>query len=256
VSLPKPAHWKDRPTTSALGALAFAAGVGAVCLIWAVGAIRRADYITAIAMFGLAMFMVALLSVVLISRLGWVSFRGNFDCEGTVLRVDSRISMLFIAGMAFLISTSVVFAVFGPFGAIDIPMAGRQTIAIPIGMAIVGIIALTGLMRAVFLGGLGSVRLTPDGFAVATMFSTEEGRWSDVVELTDETADRRAYLPIVIVMKDGSSRVIKPANSYTSYGRGLYWMVRHYWLHPEHRDELTDGRALDRLRCEQFDVDS
>ena len=32
-------------------------------------------------------------------------------------------------------------------------------------------------------------------------------------------------------------------------------MIRHYWKHPENRAELTDGRALERLRNEQFDPD-
>lgn len=30
-------------------------------------------------------------------------------------------------------------------------------------------------------------------------------------------------------------------------------MARHYWRHPEDRNELTDGRALDRLRNDQFE---
>jgi hypothetical protein len=36
-------------------------------------------------------------------------------------------------------------------------------------------------------------------------------------------------------------------------GAALYWMIRHYWLHPENRIELTDGRALERLRNEDFE---
>jgi len=29
-------------------------------------------------------------------------------------------------------------------------------------------------------------------------------------------------------------------------------MVRFYWKHPESRDELTDGRVIERLRDEDF----
>jgi hypothetical protein len=32
-------------------------------------------------------------------------------------------------------------------------------------------------------------------------------------------------------------------------------MVRHYWRHPDDRSELTDGRALERLRDEPFALD-
>lgn len=256
MSLPKPVHWRETPSITAVGALVFAGAVGIVALVWAMAAARRADYLTAIAMLGLAMFMLCLLSSVTIGRLGRVNPRAAFDSEGTVLRVDAVISRLFIAGLCFLVLSTALFAVFGSSGGIDIPMVSRQRFAVPIAMAIVGVIALVGVIRAVALGGLGSIRLTPHGFEVATMFSTDSGRWSDVDELTDLTADKHAYLPIVMVMKDGSSQVITATNSYTSNGRGLYWMVRHYWLHPEHRAELVDGRAVERLSREQFDVDS
>ena len=42
---------------------------------------------------------------------------------------------------------------------------------------------------------------------------------------------------------------------YAPNGAALYWMVRHYWKHPEDRAELTDGRALERLRTEQFEAE-
>jgi len=58
----------------------------------------------------------------------------------------------------------------------------------------------------------------------------------------------------VLCRADGSELVLDGADFYVPKGVGLYWMVYHYWRHPEDRAELADGRALDRLRDERFDV--
>jgi hypothetical protein len=42
------------------------------------------------------------------------------------------------------------------------------------------------------------------------------------------------------------------AGSYPPEGRALRRIVHCYWKHPENRHELTDGRALERLRNEDF----
>jgi hypothetical protein len=54
-------------------------------------------------------------------------------------------------------------------------------------------------------------------------------------------------------LKDKKPIVVKNASGYAPSGAALYWMIRHYCRHPENRAELTDGRALERLRTEQFD---
>jgi hypothetical protein len=62
-------------------------------------------------------------------------------------------------------------------------------------------------------------------------------------------------VPVDVEMQDGSNHVVNAAN-FTPHGVALYWMMRHYWRHPEDRIELTDGRALERLRNEDFDIGS
>ena len=110
------------------------------------------------------------------------------------------------------------------------------------------------LAAATRRGGIGYVRLTRSGFEIAELARTGQGLWADVREVSDEAIDKRTQHPIDVEMTDGSSQVIHWAADFTPQGIALYWMVRHYWLHPEDRAELADGRAVERLRDEDFDT--
>jgi hypothetical protein len=59
----------------------------------------------------------------------------------------------------------------------------------------------------------------------------------------------------VLSLQDGTEEIIEGADLYVPRGAALYWMVRHYWRHSDGRAELTDGRAVDRLREERFELD-
>jgi hypothetical protein len=98
----------------------------------------------------------------------------------------------------------------------------------------------------------GYLRFGVDSIEHADMRRTQTVRWEDVVDVSDE-ADRRTRNPIVFVVKHAKPVVVANADRLASSGPALYWMARHYWQHPATRDELSDGRALGRLRNEQFD---
>ncbi len=57
-----------------------------------------------------------------------------------------------------------------------------------------------------------------------------------------------------MMMSDGRPSTLVAADSYTPDGKALRELVRFYWQHPEHRCELTDGRALERLSKEKFEA--
>jgi hypothetical protein len=114
------------------------------------------------------------------------------------------------------------------------------------------VLSVTGLIALLRNREPGYLRVGVDGIEHADMFRTRRARWEDIVDVTDK-ADKRARNPIVFVVKDAKPVVVPNADRYSSSGAALYWMTRHYWQHPENRDELVDGRALDRLRGEQFD---
>jgi hypothetical protein len=91
-----------------------------------------------------------------------------------------------------------------------------------------------------------------DGIEHANILRTRRSRWEDVVDILDK-ADKPARNPLVCVVRGAKPVVVPNADRFGSSGPALYWMTRHYWQQPKNRDELVDGRALDRLRGEQFD---
>ena len=59
---------------------------------------------------------------------------------------------------------------------------------------------------------------------------------------------------MVLRLRDGKEEIISVADIYVPGGVALYWLVRHYWRHPEDRTELVDTRAKERLRDGRFDL--
>lgn len=253
--LPNPENWRSRP---ALTAVSLVLGLCAIALgsWWSVVALSRAEYATAFVAVGYSAAFLCLMSAIAITKLGWVHARPVTDKNGTVVPIDRVVSALYIATAILIIPCGIAALVFGFMGKLDLPVSGDRSqafLALLVGFAVIGGISMVGALFA--RGGLGHVYLMPSGFEISELRRTGEGLWDDVTDVSDETSDRRAAQPIELVMKDGSTHVINGAATYTPHGAVLYWMVR-YWLHPEDRAELTDGRAVERLRNEDFDTAS
>jgi hypothetical protein len=122
-------------------------------------------------------------------------------------------------------------------------------------MASAVIVAISGLFTAYRRGGMGYLKLTSTGIENANVAFTKSFAWDDVVKVTDRAETKRTRKAIVLSLQDGSEEIIEGADLYVPRGAALYWMVRHYWHNPEDRPELTDGRALDRLREGRFELD-
>jgi hypothetical protein len=255
LKLPKPERWHDKPTWLGIAGLAAVVGFGVLSACWAVVVVTKREYLTAQVMCGFAICSLCFVLAATIKQLGRITVRGTYDSGGTVLRVDRGFARLTgIAGAAF-VGSGALFVSYVPFGELDIPLGltGRITFSTVIAPMVVWAVIAFGRARG--RGATGHVRLTLDGFDVADVVSTCDGRWADVVDVTDRAPDKRARRPVVLEMKTGPRQVITTADSYTPHGRGLYWMVRHYWKHPQSCSEFTNGQALQRLRDEEFDVD-
>jgi hypothetical protein len=256
VRLPKPENWHERPSLTALSFL-FVFGATALGSWWSVVVLSRAEYATALVAFGFsAAFLCATLAIT-ITKFGWVHARGVTDKNGTVVPIDRIVSALYSETAILIIPCGIAALVFGFMGKLDLPVSGDRSqafLALLVGFAVIGGISMVGALFA--RGWLGHVCLMPSGFEISELRRTSEGSWDDVKDVSDKTSDRRAAQPIELVMNDGSTHVINGAATYSPHGVALYWMVRHYWLHPEDRAELTDGRAVERLRDEDFDTAS
>ncbi|GAA1480977.1 hypothetical protein GCM10009624_14170 [Gordonia sinesedis] len=81
-----------------------------------------------------------------------------------------------------------------------------------------------------------------------------EIHWGEIREIADKTPSGRSEngQPIVVHRIDAQPYVFDKAGGFTPNGAALYWMLRYYWLHPERRGELADGRALSRYLVGDF----
>lgn len=254
--LPKPEQWRDRPVLTAVAFL-FGLTFAGVCAWWGVAGLVRSQYLTALVMLGCAVTVLCGLLGAAIAKLGWVTPCASVDAQGTLLRIDSFVTWLCCAAAVVIIPSGALFVVLVLTGGLDIPVASdrqRGFLAVLMGLAVIGGFGILAAMAK--RGGLGHVRLTRTGFEIAALARTSHGLWANVREVSDEAVDKRAQHPVDVEMKNGSNHVVNGAANFTPHGVALYWMVRHYWLHPEDRAELTDGRAVERLRKEDFDVAS
>jgi hypothetical protein len=79
--------------------------------------------------------------------------------------------------------------------------------------------------------------------------------WDDIVRLADHSKAKKTRKAAVLTLRDGNEKIIDGLDFYVPKGALLYWMIRHYWLNPDERAELVDGRALERLKAGRFDID-
>lgn len=250
MPLREPGNWRERDLTVALGLLLFGAS-GVVGAFWTIGAVRHGDFLTAVITAGGTVFAFGFCAIAGVGRFRRVALRGTVDANGTVLRPDPLGTWLICITFAAVVPSGVLYVIFVPQGVVDMPLSRGEQIFTPILIGFLVAIAAGGLV-AYARRGPGHLLLSPQGFEIRELVSTKRGSWSDVTDVTDNAPQVRARHPIAILMKDGQPHIIQGASGYAPNGAALYWMIRHYWKHPENRAELTDGRALERLRDEQF----
>jgi hypothetical protein len=181
--------------------------------------------------------------------------RGKSDSSGTILLPDLIGVWLTVVAFAAAIPSGLLFVIFAPRGMVDLPMTRGDRIFDPILIGMLVFFATVGLIAMARRRGAGYLRLTPEGFENVDILFTQRGAWDEVLDVTDEAMNKQERHPIVLVMNDAKPIVVKNASGYAPSGAALYWMIRHYWKHPENRAELADGRALERLRNEQFEAE-
>lgn len=241
-----------------VAALCFAAllfgGMGLLGLFWAGVTFTRGEYLTTLAMLGLVVFCFGLLAMVGIVKAGKVRVRGQFDSEGTLLRPDRKVDVTMqVVGVAGF-GAMLLYAIFAPLGKMDIPTPpglGQGYFSIASAAGVVA--GLPALWKTINGKGGMSLRLSPAGFQLRSSAAVDAG-WNDVRDVTDRRPRGKtsARSLVVIVLEDGRAPAVDGATFTPDDGRALREMVRFYWHHPEHRAELTDGRALQRLRDNAF----
>jgi hypothetical protein len=226
--------------------------VQAAILAWAVITFLRGSYLTALLCVGVAAWWT--IPAVAQSIMPGLVPRVTCDDAETTIRPDRRLDRLMLIATLGGAPLLGLCAVLSALGRLDLPTSsagseGGLFAWVPImcgGLA--GVFAVFFALIVKF-GGIGYLRLSPEGFERAEAFrKTATRRWDEVTDVSDTAPDRpQAICPLVITTDDGEQHSIDNSAMYTREGRTLYEFVRFYWLHPERRVELADGRAVERF---------
>lgn len=168
---------------------------------------------------------------------------------------DQKTRFLELSIVSAIVS-GISFVCYVPSGRLAIGIGGARQIYYPIIVA--GLVCwFSYLLLRGRSNGWGYLKLSPEGFEVSnSVTTTASGAWDDVVDVIDQAPKGKTVsCPAVMVMTDGEAQTINSLPTYQVNGAALYWAIRHYWLHPENRGELANGRAIERLRAQDFEVE-
>lgn len=256
LNLPDPANWAKAGKHAVWAG--FVVSVGMVYfVVRGILAGLRGNYLTTVLILGFITFPVLMTAALLLAAAGKTQTRTSSDASGFTVRPDKRFSMLYLTGLAAFGPSALLLAFFIPRGAIDIPMSRGLQIFSPVLFMAAAVFAVIGIISWVRRGGVGYLKFSPATIEIADVIKTRAVEWDDIVDIKDhsETKDgKKAGRSVVLCLRDGSEKAIGGLSLYVPTGVPLYWMVRHYWRHPEDRAELMDSRAPKRLHDGRFDL--
>ena len=227
------------------------------CIAYAISSLGRGEYLTVVVVLGFGLALATVETTVLLIKRGKVAPRVEFSDCGTTIRPDRFVEGLNKVGLAGGYIAVATFAIFGALGKIDLPMpSGRRHYHYLVAAIVLTIFGIPYLWKTFKQGGVSFILLTTSGFDMSKVSSdmskvssSMQGRWDDVVDITDRRPEKGPPFRATIFVKfrDGQLRslIVDP---YTPGGDAMRELVRYYWLNPDRRDELTDGTALERLR--------
>lgn len=255
IELQMPEHWKN-PRVAANFSISVFAVLVALCLIWVLYLVGRRDYLTSVFAVGLLLCFLFLLVLALQVRLGRVVPQATSEADGTYFRPPRAKTRFLELSIVSAIVSGISFVCYVPSGRLAIGIGGARQIYYPIIVA--GLVCwLSYLLLRGRSNGWGYLKLSPEGFEVSnSVTTTASGAWDDVMDVIDQAPKGKAVsCPAVTVMTDGEAQTINSLPTYQANGAALYWAIRHYWLYPENRGELANGRAIERLRAQDFEVE-
>ncbi|MFV8166822.1 hypothetical protein ACNQVK_32730 [Mycobacterium sp. 134] len=247
----QPENWKNRTVVLTLAFLMFG-GMLVACVVMTVNALQRDDDVYAVISGGFALTIGGVLLGCALGAVGSVRLRAVSTEAGTTLRCATG-TMLCFGTTGIALALTATFYLICAQDRDDLPLMNPENPGDAIWtMVILLIITVIALVWYLVKGRTPLLRLGPHSVTYVDGTSSRTESWDGITDITDVPPNRNSRHPICLVRKYDRAIVIENASFYAPSGAALYWMVRHYWLHPENRMELTDGRALERLRTEDF----
>jgi hypothetical protein len=220
---------------------------GVFCLVWAFIFVGRAQYMETVVALGSAVFSLGLVAMVATVASRKVTPRVTYDDAGVMVRPDHKVDGFLMASSfgGFLAMTT--YAVLTPLGMLDIPVPRNDERYFVIVCAAGALVGVFSVRQMIMRRGTSYLRLTVDGVETGNTVTSAQRSWDEVTDVADRPRKgRKSTGTTYITTADGHTRVL-PSDWYTPGGHALREFVRFYWRHPEHRTELADGRAVERL---------
>lgn len=257
LNLPEPANWAESGRLSIWVKLLLGAGTLYV-IVQGVLALLRGSFLTGVVWLGTFGPPFILMWTFFLAAGRELMGSTEIDSTGFTVRPVKWLGILYFTTLAFVLPFAAILAILLPRNMIDISMSRGMQIFAPFAFGALAMLAASGLVAGVQRRGELYIKFTPAMIEISDVLKTRVLEWGDIVDVTDhsETKDgKRAGRSVVLHLRDGSERVVGGLNLYVPRGVALYWLVRHYWKHPEDRMELVDSRAEQRFRDGRFALD-
>ena len=223
---------------------------GVFCTAWTFIFVSRGEYLSAVVALGFAFLTLGLVLMLAIVASRKVQPRVRREEGGIMVRPDRRVDNLLMASTFGGFLAMAFYAIFAPLDMIAIRVQRNDERYFVFACAAAVLVGIFSLVQIIRRRGTNYVRMTADGLEMGNTVSSAERSWNDVTDVADRAQNsRHPSGTTYIKTADERTRII-PSDWYTPGGYALRELVRFYWKHPEDREELTDGRALQRIETE------
>lgn len=227
-------------------------GIGVFFGVWIVIWLLRGSYLTALITLCVAIWAFGFAAYFAYANSRSVKPRAEWGASGTLLRPQRRVDVAFVSATSAIFLAAVIYLAFSSLKMLDYVPSGVMRGLVPAGCVALALFGAPTLYQMFKYRSGSRLRLDPYGFDV---WNGQWGKfvhagWDEVEQILDHPIKGRKpfHEVIVFALPKGRSAMLV-SGAITGNSNTLQEWVRFYWQHPEHRAELTDGRALQRLEA-------
>lgn len=251
--LPRPEGWGRRISVLVF-AVALFGGLGALFAGKTAGEIENTHWMAAV-ITGAASTSLLLMAVAgTLMLAGHGTLRASFTTTGTTLLPAPVAKWFAMVAISFVVAP-VLYMVYSSQLTDDLPaLNSKDYFRLPV-MVVGGVMMLVVLARRAYSDRRPALKISAEGIDYDDLSTQYTLGWDDIADIVGSLPKRKMFRPVVFERKSGPPLVINNASTYVPGGRALFWLIRYYWLHPDHRSELATGAAIERLSTDRITVD-